>query len=84
MKNLINKKKNSKTRIVENGRVCLTFTRSNLHVNIADDRGNTLIWSNCGVMKFKGKKKNSPLAASTLVISVIKKAVYEYNMRRVN
>ena len=45
-------------------RVYIQSSFNNTIVNIADDRGNTIVWTSAGSCGFKGTKKGTPFAAS--------------------
>lgn len=38
-------------------------TFNNTHITITDAQGNTISWSTCGTMGFKGSRKSTPYAA---------------------
>ncbi len=38
-------------------------TFNNTHITISDAQGNTISWSTCGTMGFKGSRKSTPFAA---------------------
>lgn len=51
----------SKNIVVAVAHVNSTF--NNTHITITDAQGNTISWSTCGTMGFKGSRKSTPFAA---------------------
>ena len=51
----------SKNIVVAVAHVNSTF--NNTHITISDAQGNTISWSTCGKMGFKGSRKSTPFAA---------------------
>ena len=66
-----------------NGKVFIHSSFNNTIVTIADDRGNTLVWSSAGSSGFKGTKKGTPYAAQVAALNVAKRAV-ELGLRQVS
>jgi len=72
------KKKIVKKKIVRNitsGIVHIMATFNNTIVTIADRQGNTMAWSSCGSVGFKGSKKSTPFAAQIAAKNAAKKAL---------
>lgn len=65
---------------VTSGRVYIHSSYNNTLVTITDQDGNVLAWSSAGLMGFKGPKKATPYAASTIVKDVADK-VKPYNLK---
>ncbi len=61
-------------RTVEKGKVFITATFNNTLVTITDIQGNTLCWGSSGMAGFKGARKSTPYAATTVVEAVARKA----------
>ncbi len=57
-------KKKSKKVIEADGIAFVKATFNNTLVTIADNAGNTLVWSSAGKAGFKGSKKSTPFAAT--------------------
>jgi small subunit ribosomal protein S11 len=49
-------------------------TFNNTHINISDVQGNTISWSTCGAMGFKGSRKSTPFAAQVAAEDAGRKA----------
>ncbi len=67
------KKKTPKTN-VGHARSYVTATFNNTIVTLTDQAGNTLAWGSAGASGFKGARKSTPYAATTVVESVARKA----------
>src|SRR3990167_9151928 len=67
-------KKNQKNTNVGHARAYVTATFNNTVVTLTDQSGNTLAWGSAGASGFKGARKSTPYAATTVVESVAKKA----------
>lgn len=68
-------KKKKKTEIqVSHARAYVTATFNNTIVTLTDQTGNTLAWGSAGGAGFKGARKSTPYAATTVVDSVARKA----------
>jgi len=65
-------RKTSKNIIAGVAHVNSTF--NNTHITISDDQGNTISWSTCGTMGFKGSRKSTPFAAQVAAEDAGKKA----------
>lgn len=65
---------------VTSGRVYIHSSYNNTLVTITDQNGNVLAWSSAGLMGFKGPKKATPYAASTIVKDAADK-VKPYNLK---
>jgi len=63
-------KKNKAAKHVTSGRVYIQATYNNTVITITDLQGNVLGWSTSGHMGFRGPKKATPYAASTVVKDV--------------
>jgi small subunit ribosomal protein S11 len=48
---------------------------NNTQITITDKKGNTISWSSCGVVGFKGSKKSTPFAAQVASDAAAKKAM---------
>ncbi|MFC1667224.1 30S ribosomal protein S11 [Candidatus Omnitrophota bacterium] len=67
------KKKVSKG--VTSGIAHILATFNNTIVTVTDKHGNTIVWSTCGSVGFKGSKKSTPFAAQIAAKSAAKKAL---------
>lgn len=67
------KKKKTETQ-VSHARAYVTATFNNTIVTLTDQIGNTLAWGSAGGAGFKGARKSTPYAATTVVDSVARKA----------
>lgn len=70
----INKKSKSVIKKVSHTRAYVTATFNNTLVTLTDPTGNTLTWGSAGGSGFKGARKSTPYAATTVVETVAKKA----------
>ena len=50
-------------------------TFNNTIVTVTDVQGNTVAWSSCGTMSFKGSRKSTPFAAQICAEDAAKKAM---------
>ena len=66
------KRRESKNIISGVAHVNSTF--NNTHITITDAQGNTIAWSTCGTMGFKGSRKSTPFAAQVAAEDAGKKA----------
>ena len=57
-------------------------TFNNTIVTITDKAGNSIVWSSCGSVGFKGSKKSTPFAAQIAASNAAKKA-REYGLKDV-
>lgn len=55
------------------GNAYVQATYNNTIVSVTDPNGNTLAWSSAGKVGFKGPKKATPYAATTVVKDVVEK-----------
>ena len=62
----------SKNIVVAVAHVNSTF--NNTHITITDAQGNTISWSTCGTMGFKGSRKSTPFAAQVAAEDAGRKA----------
>lgn len=67
---------------VRDGVAYITSTFNNTIVTITDASGNTLAWSNAGVMGFKGSRKSTPFAAQLAGKDAADKAM-EHGVRNI-
>ncbi|MFA5134677.1 MAG: 30S ribosomal protein S11 [Patescibacteria group bacterium] len=67
------KSKQKKRTFISHGRAYIQATYNNTIVSIADQQGNIIAWSSAGHKGFKGPKKATPYAASTIVADVAEK-----------
>lgn len=68
---------------VSHGCAYIQATYNNTIITITDLNGNTLAWASAGNCGFKGPKKSTPYAASTIVKTVAEK-VKEIGIKEVN
>ena len=71
-------KKKAKKKVVKNitnGVAHIFATFNNTIVTITDRQGNTVVWSSCGSVGFKGSKKSTPFAAQITAKGAAKKAL---------
>jgi len=62
------------------GKLYINCTFNNTLVTLTDLSGNTLCWSSCGSVGFKGTRKNTPYAAQHIMLLFYKK-IQEYNIK---
>lgn len=69
-------KKSKKTiqKQISHARAYVTATFNNTLVTLTDQSGNTIAWGSAGAANFKGARKSTPYAATTVVESIAKKA----------
>lgn len=69
-------KKNKKTvqKHVPHARAYVTATFNNTLVTLTDPSGGTLVWGSAGASNFKGARKSTPFAATTVVEGIARKA----------
>jgi len=67
---------------VTSGIAHILATFNNTIVTITDRQGNTVVWSSCGSVGFKGSKKSTPFAAQVAAKNAAKKAL-EYGLNDV-
>ncbi len=68
----VEKKKQTNTN-VGHAKVYVTATFNNTLVTLTDQTGNTIAWGSAGASGFKGARKSTPYAATTVVESVARK-----------
>lgn len=76
-------RKKKTMRQVSHGCAYVQATYNNTIVTLTDLNGNTLAWASAGHCGFKGPKKSTPYAASTIVKTVAEK-VAECGLRELN
>lgn len=59
---------------VSHTRAYVTATFNNTLITLTDQNGNTLTWGSAGTSGFKGARKSTPYAATTVVEKVAKRA----------
>src|SRR3989338_2284838 len=69
----VEKKKQTNTN-VGHAKVYVTATFNNTLVTLTDTSGQTIAWGSAGASSFKGARKSTPYAATTVVEGVAKKA----------
>ncbi|MGB2580019.1 small subunit ribosomal protein S11 [Elusimicrobium simillimum] len=69
------KAKKKGTKLPAFGTVHIFCSFNNTIITIADDKGNTLLWSSAGSHGFKGSKKSTPFAAQITCSKAGEKAV---------
>lgn len=67
-------KKNKAIKKVTNARAYVTATFNNTLVTLTDQSGQTIAWGSAGNAGFKGARKSTPYAATTVVEEVARKA----------
>lgn len=65
--------KKAKRRNIAKGQVHIKSTYNNTIVTITDLNGNVIAWSSAGLLGFKGAKKATPYAATSIVGSLLEK-----------
>jgi small subunit ribosomal protein S11 len=65
--------KKGKRRNIAKGQVHIKSTYNNTIVTITDLNGNVIAWSSAGLLGFKGAKKATPYAATSIVGSLLEK-----------
>ncbi len=76
------KKKTAVT--VEKGKIYITATFNNTLVTITDDSGHPVVVGSAGMYGFTGTRKSTPHAATVTTETVIKKAVANHGLQRVD
>jgi len=74
MAKVIKKTKKSPAKQVSHARAYVTATFNNTLVTLTDPNGQTIAWGSAGASNFKGARKSTPYAATTVVEGVAKKA----------
>lgn len=59
---------------ISHARAYVTATFNNTLITLTDQNGNTLTWGSAGASGFKGARKSTPYAATTVVDKVAKSA----------
>jgi len=54
-------------------RIYIDSTYNNTYLTITDEKGNVLAWSSAGSLGFKGPKKATPFAATSVVETLLSK-----------
>ncbi len=57
-----------------NGRVYVSTTFNNTIVTVTNEKGDAVAWSSAGAAGFKGARKSTPYASTSVVEDAIKKA----------
>lgn len=70
----VKKSKKTVQKKLSHARAYVTATFNNTLVTLTDQSGNTLAWGSAGASNFKGARKSTPYAATTVVESIAKKA----------
>ena len=65
--------KSRKRKFIPHGNAYIQATYNNTLITVTDPQGNTLAWSSAGHMGFKGPKKATPFAATTIVKEISEK-----------
>lgn len=68
------KKKSKLKKTITEGIVYILATFNNTIVTFCDKQGNTICWSSCGNIGFKGSKKSTPFAAQLAASAAAEKA----------
>ena len=68
------KSKKNFARNLSHARAYVTATFNNTLVTITDQNGNALMWGSAGASGFRGARKSTPYAATTVVENIAKKA----------
>jgi len=54
-------------------RIYIDSTYNNTYLTVTDEKGNVLAWSSAGSLGFKGPKKSTPFAATSVVETLLSK-----------
>lgn len=65
--------KKGKRRIITKGQVHIKSTYNNTIVTVTDLNGQVIAWSSAGLLGFKGAKKATPYAATSIINSLFEK-----------
>ena len=68
---------------VEKGKIFISASFNNTLVTLADEKGNTLLWSSSGAIGFKGTRKATPFAATSAVEKSLKDAKEKFGLKEV-
>lgn len=63
-----------KLKKISQGKIYITATFNNTVATITDNNGNVLCWASAGTAGFKGSRKSTPYAATTVIEQIIDKA----------
>jgi small subunit ribosomal protein S11 len=74
MANEVKKSKKKPVKNVNHARAYVTATFNNTLVTLTDENGNTLMWGSAGASGFKGARKSTPYAATTIVEKIANNA----------
>lgn len=74
MAKVVKKTKKSVEKKISHVRAYVTATFNNTLVTLTDQSGNTISWGSAGASNFKGARKSTPYAATTVVETIAKKA----------
>ena len=74
MEKEVKKTKKAQPKKIYHARAYVTATFNNTLVTLTDQSGNTIAWGSAGASNFKGARKSTPFAATTVVESIAKKA----------
>lgn len=66
-------KKSQKKQVLK-GTASIFSSYNNIIISIADSKGEVIAWSSAGSLGFKGARKSTPYAASTVARDVLEKA----------
>jgi len=69
-------KKSSQTSVSKkfsSTRIYIDSTYNNTYLTVTDEKGNVLAWSSAGSLGFKGPKKSTPFAATSVVETLLSK-----------
>lgn len=70
----VKKSKKTQQKKISHARAYVTATFNNTLVTLTDPTGNTIAWGSSGASNFKGARKSTPYAATTVVESISRKA----------
>lgn len=70
----VKKSKKTQQKKISHARAYVTATFNNTLVTLTDPSGNTIAWGSSGASNFKGARKSTPYAATTVVEGISKKA----------
>jgi len=65
----------------DTGRIYILASFNNTLATLTDHEGNTILWSSAGKMGFKGTRKATPYAATTMVDEMVRKGKDEYGIK---
>lgn len=70
----VKKSKKTQQKKISHARAYVTATFNNTLVTLTDPTGNTIAWGSSGASNFKGARKSTPYAATTVVEGISRKA----------